>query len=436
MGNGRRTITGAGIGMGALLAVPAAAQAEDIRVTNLNEDGPGSLRAAVQAANADADSDRVVFKSKLSGTIDLDGDDIDFYSADVQVVGPGARKVTVSGGNAGGGVFSLFDYMGAFDAAISGLTIADGERTEGAGVRIVGDVDVELSRLTVTRNLTDGNQAGAVFFEGDGLGSLVVERSTVSGNQSTDIDAYGGGLYVGDGDFTLVNSTVSGNFSADDGGGMYITNNANAEIRNSTITGNRAEQEDGGGVYAASGADVLVRGTIVAGNTAGDAGNGDLALSNANSYSFSFSLVGDPGNHVISGSTNLLGANPKLKPLKNNGGPTDTHAFKKSPAKNKGPSDAPNQDQRGAPRKGKADIGAYELTKCKGVIVNRVGTAGKDKLKGTKKKDGILGLGGNDKLSGKKGKDGLCGGRGKDKLKGGPGKDKLSGGPGRDKEVQ
>ena len=54
------------------------------------------------------------------------------------------------------------------------------------------------------------------------------------------------------------------------------------------------------------------------------------------------------------------------------------------------------------------------------MIVNRVGTAGKDKLKGTKKKDGMLGLGGNDKLKGKKGKDGLCGGKGKDKLIGGP----------------
>jgi Ca2+-binding RTX toxin-like protein len=111
--------------------------------------------------------------------------------------------------------------------------------------------------------------------------------------------------------------------------------------------------------------------------------------------------------------------------LKNNGGFTNTHAFKKSPAKNKLPkAETPKQDQRGAKRKGKGDIGAYELVKCEGVIVNRVGTAKKDKLKGTKRKDGILGLGGNDVLKGKKGKDGLCGGKGKDKLKGGPGKDK------------
>ncbi len=69
-------------------------------------------------------------------------------------------------------------------------------------------------------------------------------------------------------------------------------------------------------------------------------------------------------------------------------------------AKNNGPGDAPNQDQRGAPRKGQPDIGSYEFTRCKGVVVNFVGTTGKDNLKG------------------------------------GPGKDKLDGGPGKDKEVQ
>jgi Ca2+-binding RTX toxin-like protein len=111
--------------------------------------------------------------------------------------------------------------------------------------------------------------------------------------------------------------------------------------------------------------------------------------------------------------------------LRNNGGPTDTHAFKKSPVRNKvSKSQSEQKDQRGAKRTGKGDIGAYELVKCEGVVVNRVGTGKKDKLRGTNKADGMLGLGGNDKLLGKKGKDGLCGGKGKDKLKGGPGKDK------------
>jgi hypothetical protein len=177
-----------------------------------------------------------------------------------------------------------------------------------------------------------------------------------------------------------------------------------------------------------------VSATIVADNSADNDGD-DVYVEGP--VDFAFSLIEEPDPETITGQGNLLSVDPKLKPLKNNGGPTDTHAFKKSPAKNKVPkSESEKKDQRGAKRKGKGDIGAYELVKCEGVIVNRVGTAKKDKLKGTKKSDGILGLGGNDKLAGKKGKDGLCGGKGKDKLKGGPGKDKLDGGPGKDKEVQ
>ena len=76
--------------------------------------------------------------------------------------------------------------------------------------------------------------------------------------------------------------------------------------------------------------------------------------------------------------------------------------------------------------------GAYEYATCGGKLVNRVGTSGADKLKGTSASDGILALDGKDTLKGLAGKDGLCGGNGKDKLNGGGGKDKLIGGKGND----
>jgi plastocyanin len=70
--------------------------------------------------------------------------------------------------------------------------------------------------------------------------------------------------------------------------------------------------------------------------------------------------------------------------------------------------------------------------KCGGIRIDLLGSAGKDRRKGTKQEDGIAGLAGEDKLVGRKGDDGLCGGRGKDKLMGGPGDDKLVGGAGKD----
>jgi hypothetical protein len=321
------------------------------------------------------------------------------------------------------------------DVTISGLRMAgsvnDGPivffGNSGGGLQIYGDMDVTLDRVTIAGNSADGDGGGVAVLTGGSSPSLVIENSTISGNSADD---RGGGIFVEGGDFSITNSTVSGNSAGTEGGGIQLNNGQNSDdIRNSTITGNTADA--GGGVYEGS-QGATIRGSIIAGNSATNFDDVE-----GENWPVSFSILGLDNNPGITDSGgNLFDVDPKLKPLKNNGGPTDTHGFKKSPAKNKGPSDAPNSDQRGAPRKGQPDIGAYEFTKCEGVIVNRVGTPGKDKLKGTKKKDGILGLGGNDKLSGKKGKDGLCGGQGKDKLKGGPGKDKLNGGPGKDKEVQ
>jgi Ca2+-binding RTX toxin-like protein len=416
----RRTTVGAGISLGALMAVPASAQAEDIKVTNLNDDGAGSLRAALEVANLDPDSDRILFRSKLSGNVSLS----EPLSIDqpLEIRGPGARRVTLDGrddhrvisGNVGPGV----------EIAISGLTIANGSQMSGAGIASGGDL--VLSNVAITGNYS---------FTGAGIdadGDVTIERSTISDNRT--IDA-GAGIRTFDPDISIRNSTISGNTAGGDGGGVYLpagTTSENAEILNSTITDNQAGGE-GGGVYE-DGSGATIRGSIIAGNTA--AAYDDLE---GGPWAVSFSIVGTDGPTVIDPDEggNLLNVDPKLKPLRNNGGPTDTHAFKNSPAKNKVPkSESEKKDQRGAKRKGKGDIGAYELVKCEGVIVNRVGTGKKDKLNGTKRKDGILGLGGNDVLKGKKGKDGLCGGKGKDELKGGPGKDKLDGGPGKDKEVQ
>jgi hypothetical protein len=316
---------------------------------------------------------------------------------------------------------------------ISGLRLSEGNDPDepGGAIRSVG------ADLTVSDSVISGNRA----FHGGGiysrLGSLEVRSSTVSGNRALQSGAGGIGSAQNYGGTEIVNSTISGNSALGFFGGVYIgatSGVVEGTLQNVTIADNAAFS--GGGLGAVNGS-IDLSGALIADNTATSEGR-DLFDPNVSSiFSGEFNLVENPDGESISGQGNILGVDPKLKPLKNNGGPTDTHAFKKRPAKNKLPKgQTPKSDQRGAKRVGKGDIGAYELVKCKGVIVNRVGTAKKDKLKGTNKKDGILGLGGNDKLAGKKGKDGLCGGKGKDKLKGGPGKDKLDGGPGKDKEVQ
>lgn len=61
------------------------------------------------------------------------------------------------------------------------------------------------------------------------------------------------------------------------------------------------------------------------------------------------------------------------------------------------------------------------------------GTAGKDRLKGTKRADVICGLGGADRIAGLAGNDVLIGGPGNDRMLGNRGKDRLLGGRGNDK---
>jgi predicted outer membrane repeat protein len=429
----RRIASGAGLGVGALLVAPAAAQAEDFTVTNLNPSGDGSLRGAILEANANGEADRILFSSKLSGAIHLEAA-LEVYGEDLEIVGPGARKLSVDA-DGDGRVFEIIP-LSPIDVVISGLTLTDGyASTGGGGIAVFGPSDVTVSRTAITDSHTLSSGGGIAVL--DAASVLRVESSTISGNTAP--GARGGGIYAQEAEVSIRNSTISGNAATQNlgllgGGGIWVGSEL-LTIENSTIAGNSARY--GGGVFTQT-ADVALMGTVVADNTASQGPDlyEDFAL--PASFGGSFNLIeDDSGTDGVPGAGNIVDVDPKLKPLANNGGPTDTQAFKKSPAKNKLPKDqTPKSDQRGAKRKSKGDIGAYELVKCEGVIVNRVGTAKKDKLKGTKRKDGILGLGGNDKLSGKKGKDGLCGGRGKDKLKGGPGKDKLDGGPGKDKEVQ
>jgi hypothetical protein len=400
--------------------VPAAAHAEDFRVTNLANSGTGSLRDAISDANGSAGADRVVFKSRLTGTIGLSSGPLSI-SSPIDIVGPSARRLTV---NAGGdsGVFFISTPVGT-PVTISGLTITGGSvagMDAGAGIANTG------ADLTVSHTTVRGNEAGrgaAVFT----IGALEIESSTLSGNTST---GAGGAVYAFAYDVTAENSTVSGNSAGADGGAIYALHVPQLDLRSSTVARNSAGS-DGGGLAVGGTTDVVtLDGSIVADNTSEDLHDGGAAV-----FHGAFSLIEDSGNALFTEDVgDIFGADPALEALQDNGGPTQTHALRKgSPARNRGAtSGAPARDQRGAPRKGRADIGAYELVKCKGIEVDVVGTSGKDRLRGDGTVNAILGLGGADKLLGLQNRDALCGAAGKDKLVGGNGRDKLLGGGGKD----
>src|SRR5262245_50462290 len=66
-------------------------------VQNLNDSGPGSLRAAITAANAHPNADLIKFANGLTGTIHLASQLS--ITEDLTINGPGAGSVTVNGGD-------------------------------------------------------------------------------------------------------------------------------------------------------------------------------------------------------------------------------------------------------------------------------------------------------------------------------------------------
>jgi predicted outer membrane repeat protein len=97
------------------------------------------------------------------------------------------------------------------------------------------------------------------------LRNLSIDHSLVANNEAREVS--GGGSYAANAaDLTVVNSTVSGNTTPQDGGGILA--GEDISIRNSTIAHNAAAR---GGVFMASGR-LTLRNSIVADNASSDAG--------------------------------------------------------------------------------------------------------------------------------------------------------------------
>jgi CSLREA domain-containing protein len=253
----------------------------------------------------------------------------------------------------------------------------------------------ENGDVTITDSTFEGNEASAGYGRGGAIyldqynDAVVVSRSTFTDNTA---NGDGGAINVygpRDGSFELSNSTLSGNSTTESGGAVFFGNYFDSPMRveNSTVVNNSADV-DGGGLYRFGGDDtggttddtVVVSSTIVANNDALGAGN-DIAdrtvVGTVGTFEIGHSLIEDPTGAAITAApagSNIVGVDPMLGPLADNGGPTLTHlpTATNSPVVNAGVDNGLATDQRGFARNDDlgqpgalnsdgTDIGAVEL---------------------------------------------------------------------------
>jgi len=385
-------VTIAGPSVGVTIARSTAAGTPDFRIMGVNSGVTATLEnLTLTGGNVGSSSGGAIFNS---GTLTLTNSTLSGNSA-TSFGGDGGgifnsyggrttlTNSTLSGNSAyhGGGIFNSFG--GTSTQIHTTLTLTNTTLTGNSASNGGGIYNSDFGTATLTNSTLSGNSAsggGGI----DNRGTATLTNSTLSGNSA----GYSGGIYNrGTATLTLTNSTLSGNSAGGSGGG--IENRGTATLTNSTLSGNSAY--NGGGIKNLSQAMLTLTNSTLSGNSAGAGGgifnNGTATLNNtivANSPS-----GGDVDNNsgTLTGSHNLIEdgsggladtivADPKLGPLANNGGPTQTMALLAgSPAINAGSNalavDPSNNgqplttDQRGVPfariAGGTVDIGAYEV---------------------------------------------------------------------------
>ena len=334
----------------------------------------------------------------------------------ITIQGASANSTSVSSGSSG----TVLTVAPGVKATITDLTIAGGSGSIGGGPGGVSNAgNLTLQRVIVTHNVAGGLGLGGGVYN---TGTLEVDDSTISDNEA---DQQGGGIDSQGGAVTLkrdaiIDNTLTPNVAPNsegprNGGGIGASG-ASLNVFDSTVADNVVP---GGTGYASSGggigADVnghtighvSLVGDTVAGNDApygggvaegaeGYSSEGDTAdtiiarnqggdcfsgLTASNGAIDGYNLDDDGscfGSPTLVGLGDQVNVDPRLGPLADNGGPTQTMALSSgSPAIAYVPvADCHSTDQRGQPRPGPnngatfCDIGAYEYTPPSSLQVN------------------------------------------------------------------
>lgn len=321
-------------------------------VTNTNDSGNGSLRDAIDDANASGGSDKIIFAAAVQGRAININSSLPSISDDVTIKADNAGVTVDAGGRAGVRPF----YLAAASATLKNLTITGGRATaagdDGGGIYNAQGV-LTLSKCVVSNNRCD-DDGGGIYSEtgtvelknsrvtanasgihGGGIyssgGSLTIDKSTIANNTA---DGSGAGVFA-DSATSIRGSTLSGNNALNSGGGMVIAGGHLVTIANSTFAHNASSQSiyGGGAILQVSAGTTNIVHTTIARNSAASEGGGILQTGGTINFSNSILAL----NTAKAGTENRSnrggifvnyssteGGDPRLGSLQDNGGPTFT----------------------------------------------------------------------------------------------------------------
>jgi hypothetical protein len=401
----KRAAIVAGAAAAVALALASTTSAATFVVTNTNDSGPASLRAAISYANAVSDADTIVIKA--SGAIQLQTALPDL-NTDLAIVGPGNDVLSVHGCNTQGcvqqschiicfyGLPTTFVVSGGAHVALRDLSITgDGSITGGGscpcfqgGVDNAGTLSLEHVQVYNTSVFAINNLIGGTLTVGQSVvrssgfsaiynrGSVAVRRSTFA----ADGCGQGGVLNNGGGRMGVSRSSI---YNTDCIGIENDGGTTNVEL--TTVSSGSQT-----GIYNRRGTVSIVQSTLVgsrAPTIVNDPQNGPTTttikstiLEHASQdcpggvISKGHNISNGDTTYCLTTATDKPYTDPLLKPLGSYGGPTETYALQPtSPAIDAGFAGRTTTDQRGRPRivdypgvpntagSDNSDIGAFEL---------------------------------------------------------------------------
>jgi len=295
-----------------------------------------TLRAAVMQANTTADNDTIVL-SATTYVLTRVGYDQNASLGDLDVNGSGGLVIEGNGAtiDANGAVtadrafelvsggLSLRDltirngatpsYGGAVYAqsllVLDGVEIVDNTAgLDGGGVYATANLTV--SHSLIADNTSQGTLGGGLVASGANAHSVVMDTTEVAGNEVLGSQSGGGGLALKDVGAIVEDIDVHDNFSAGQGGGLYVVN-SNSLIF--TIASSRFDHNTaatGGGNLSVKG-DTKISTTAVSGGSAAD-GAGILVTAGT----LELTDVGVSGNNASAAGGGIEAVNGRLQILR------------------------------------------------------------------------------------------------------------------------